>query len=54
MFRKVFGLGSGIYKQGVKKSAFRKKSLIRESLVIQDVKKTLGSSDQSLIVMVRG
>lgn len=41
-------------KQNVKTVVYRKKSLKRESLAMQDVKKALTSSDQNLIVMVRG
>jgi hypothetical protein len=41
-------------KQSGRIAAYRKKSLRIENLAMQDVKKALESSDQSLIVMVRG
>jgi hypothetical protein len=41
-------------KQSARIAGYRKKSLRIENLAMQDVKKALESSDQSLIVMVRG
>ena len=41
-------------KQSGRIAGYRKKSLRIENLAMQDVKKALESSDQSLIVMVRG
>lgn len=53
MFRKVLRLNL-VDQFGLRTFLKKKRSLKRETLVSQDVKKALMSADQNVIVMVRG